>query len=42
MLGSLELREDPGLLVGLESPDDAAVYRMGEDQAIVASLDFFI
>ncbi len=41
MLGFLELREDPGLLVGLESPDDAAVYRMGEDQAIVASLDFF-
>ncbi len=41
MLGFLELREDPGLLVGLESPDDAAVYRLGEDQAIVASLDFF-
>ena len=35
------MREDPGLLVGLESPDDAAVYRLGEDQAIVASLDFF-
>ena len=41
MLGFLELRKDPGLLVGLESPDDAAVYRMSEDQAIVASLDFF-
>jgi selenide,water dikinase len=35
------LREDPGLLVGLESPDDAAVYRLADDQAIVASLDFF-
>jgi len=35
------LREDPSLLVGLESPDDAAVYRLGADQAIVASLDFF-
>ncbi len=35
------MSEDPSLLVGLESPDDAAVYRMSEDQAIVASLDFF-
>lgn len=35
------MREDPSLLVGLESPDDAAVYRLGERQAIVASLDFF-
>lgn len=37
----MELREDPSLLVGLESPDDAAVYRLGAGQAIVASLDFF-
>ena len=35
------MREDPSLLIGLESPDDAAVYRLGDDQAIVASLDFF-
>lgn len=41
MLGFVELREDPRLLIGLETPDDAAVYRLGEDQAIVASLDFF-
>ncbi len=41
MLGFVELREDPKLLIGLETPDDAAVYRLGEDQAIVASLDFF-
>ena len=31
----------PGLLVGLEHPDDAVVYALGEDRAIVASLDFF-
>ena len=41
VLGFVELREDPGLLVGLESPDDAAVYRLGANQAIVASVDFF-
>jgi len=41
VLGFVELREDAGLLVGLESPDDAAVYRLGPEQAIVASLDFF-
>ncbi len=41
VLGFVELREDPRLLLGLETPDDAAVYRLGEDQAIVASLDFF-
>jgi len=41
VLGFVELREDPRLLIGLETPDDAAVYRLGEDQAIVASLDFF-
>lgn len=35
------MREDPSLLIGLESPDDAAVYRLGDNQAIVASLDFF-
>ncbi len=31
----------PGLLVGLESPDDAAVFRLNEEQAIVATVDFF-
>jgi selenide,water dikinase len=41
VLGFVELREDSRLLIGLETPDDAAVYRLGEDQAIVASLDFF-
>lgn len=31
----------PDLLVGLGQPDDAAVYRLSEDQALVATVDFF-
>jgi len=32
----------PDLIVGIETSDDAAVYRIGEDQAIVATTDFFM
>lgn len=32
----------PDLLVGLESSDDAAVYRLNESQAIIATTDFFM
>jgi selenide,water dikinase len=32
----------PQLLVGLETRDDAAVYRISDDQAIVATTDFFM
>lgn len=32
----------PDLLVGLESSDDAAVYRLNETQAIIATTDFFM
>jgi selenide,water dikinase len=32
----------PDLLVGVETSDDAAVYRISEDQAIVATTDFFM
>ena len=31
----------PDLLVGLDSPDDAAVWRIDEDRAIVMTTDFF-
>jgi selenide,water dikinase len=31
----------PDLLVGLSAADDAAVYRLNETQAVVATLDFF-
>jgi len=32
----------PDLLVGTETADDAAVYRLNDDQAIVATTDFFM
>ena len=32
----------PELLVGIETSDDAAVYQISEDQAIVATTDFFM
>ena len=32
---------DPALLVGLETPDDAAVYRISESVALVQTVDFF-
>jgi len=32
---------DPNVLVGLDSPDDAAVYRVREDLAIVQTVDYF-
>jgi len=32
----------PELLVGLESSDDAAVYRLNDTQAIIATTDFFM
>jgi selenide,water dikinase len=31
----------PNLLVGLTSPDDAAVYQVSEDQALIFTTDFF-
>jgi len=33
--------EHPNLLVGLKTTDDAAVYKLSEDQAIIQTLDFF-
>ncbi len=32
----------PNLLVGTESSDDAAVYRLNDEQAIIATTDFFM
>ena len=41
-LASLFSQADyPDLLVGLGRADDAAVYRLSEDQALVATVDFF-
>ena len=32
---------DPALLVGLRTADDAAVYKLNEEQAVVQTIDFF-
>ncbi|NDD64594.1 MAG: selenide, water dikinase SelD, partial [Acidobacteria bacterium] len=32
---------DPNLLVGFENADDAAVYRLTDDLALVQTVDFF-
>jgi len=33
---------DPAMLVGLETKDDAIVYRLDDDKAVVATTDFFM
>jgi selenide,water dikinase len=40
--GSLPSRHYPELLVGTDTSDDAAVYRLNDDQAVVATTDFFM
>ncbi len=41
MLASLPPVDDPNVLVGTETADDCAVYRVNETHAIVQSVDFF-
>lgn len=41
LLKELPKKEDPNLLVGYDSTDDAAVYRLTDDLALIATLDFF-
>lgn len=41
VLEKLPKAEDPNLLIGFDHSDDAAVYRLTEDLAIVQTLDFF-
>jgi selenide, water dikinase len=36
------MARDPGLLVGYDSRDDAAVYRIDDQQAVVSTTDFFM
>jgi selenide,water dikinase len=33
--------KDPNLLVGMDKPDDAGVYRISDDLALILTLDFF-
>ena len=41
MLQPLRFSGDPNLLVGLHTSDDAAVYRLSDDLALVQTVDFF-
>lgn len=41
LLSGLDVRRDPDLLVGFDTSDDAAVYRITDDVAIVETVDFF-
>jgi selenide, water dikinase len=41
VLGALPLIVDPNVMVGLSARDDAAVYRIAPDRALVATVDFF-
>jgi len=41
ILCGLELPQDPNLLVGTETCDDAGVYRLNDDIALIQTLDFF-
>lgn len=41
LLGDLPIQEDENLLVGYDRSDDAAVYRITDDVAIVQTMDFF-
>jgi selenide,water dikinase len=40
--GTAQMPVPPELLVGIETADDAAVYQLNEDQALVATTDFFM
>lgn len=37
----LPVQQDENLLVGTEYPDDAAVYRLSDEQALIQTIDFF-
>ncbi|MDR1587848.1 MAG: selenide, water dikinase SelD [Treponema sp.] len=41
LLAALEVKNDPALLVGFGGRDDAAVYRIDAERALVSTVDFF-
>jgi selenide,water dikinase len=41
VLRSLTIQPDPNVLIGLGAPDDAAVYRVSGDLALIQTVDFF-
>jgi selenide, water dikinase len=41
LVAGLPLDRDPNLIVGLAPADDAAVYKLDDDRALVFTVDFF-
>ncbi len=41
LLGDMKVLSDPDLLVGFDKSDDASVYKVSEDLALVQTVDFF-
>ncbi len=41
LLGDLKVLHDPNLLVGFDKSDDASVYKVSEELALVQTVDFF-
>ncbi len=41
LLGGMKVLQDPNLLVGFDKCDDASVYKVTEDLALVQTVDFF-
>jgi selenide,water dikinase len=41
ILAALEVKRDPALLIGFGGRDDAAVYRIDDERALVSTVDFF-
>ena len=41
LLEDIEVLDDPNLLVGFDKSDDASVYKINDEQAIVQTVDFF-
>jgi selenide,water dikinase len=40
-VSTLKVKPDPNLLVGFETADDAGVYKISDDTALIQTLDFF-
>ena len=41
LLEGIQIHRDPNLLVGFDKSDDASVYRISDDLALVQTVDFF-
>lgn len=41
LLGDMKIHSDPNLLVGFDKSDDASVYKVSDDLALVQTVDFF-